>query len=126
MIVPSRARRLGQPDPAEGGDEMWRGFDGCLGDVTDLEMMVVSSLPARFDVGDLAVVLSIMQVGQLLTQDLLLYGDTEGLNVSSVCSTSSFLCTYYRVGIVRACLLSVVIAQSATQALLLGEIRVKS
>ncbi len=70
VIVPSRARRLGQPNPAEGGDEVWRGFNGCLGDVTDLEMMVVSSLPAPFDVGDLTVVLSIMQVGQNLTQDL--------------------------------------------------------
>lgn len=71
VIVPSRAR---QPNPAEAaadsaesGNDAWRGYDGCLGDVTDLEMTIVSSLPAPLDITDLTVVLSIMQVGNACT-----------------------------------------------------------
>jgi hypothetical protein len=40
----------------------WRGFEGCLGDVVEIELDIVSSLPARLDVTHLTLVLSIMQV----------------------------------------------------------------
>lgn len=42
--------------------EEWRGFDGCLGDVTDAEIEVVSSLPAPLQVTDVTITISIMQV----------------------------------------------------------------
>ena len=60
VIVSSRA----QPGEAagSGGHDAWRGYDGCLGDVTDLEMEVVSSLPNPLEVTKLTVVFSIMQV----------------------------------------------------------------
>lgn len=60
VIVPSRAQP-GEP-AGSGGHDAWRGYDGCLGDVTDLEMEVASSLPAPLEVTNLTVVFSIMQV----------------------------------------------------------------
>lgn len=40
----------------------WRGFEGCLGDMTDIALDVMSSLPEPLDVSSITVVLSVMQV----------------------------------------------------------------
>ena len=42
--------------------KQWRGFDGCLGDVTNAEIKIFSSLPAPLQVTDVTLTISIMQV----------------------------------------------------------------